>query len=84
MSDILFFDNMLTPKFITFFYWLLLLGAIIGGIGSMFTGYDGFGLGSLIKGIFITIGGAIAARVWCELLIVMFKMNEALQEIRNK
>jgi hypothetical protein len=29
-------------------------------------------------------GGAIGARIWCELLIVLFKMNEALQEIRRK
>jgi len=28
--------------------------------------------------------GAIAARIWCELLIVLFRMNEALQEMRRK
>jgi hypothetical protein len=35
-------------------------------------------------GLFYVAGGAIAARIWCELLIVMFKMSEALQEMRQK
>ena len=75
---------MLTPKIITFVYWLLLLGALFGGLGSMFGGYGGFTLGSFFMGILYAVGGAIAARIWCELLIVLFKMNEALQEIKNK
>ena len=28
MKDIFFFDSMLTPKIITFVYWLLLLGSV--------------------------------------------------------
>jgi hypothetical protein len=84
MKNALFFDNMLTPKIITAVYWLLLAASIIGGIGSMFGGYDGFTFWKLIMGIVYAVGGAVASRIWCELLIVLFKMNEALQEIRHK
>jgi hypothetical protein len=84
MKAVLFFDNMLTPKIITIVYWLLLLAVLIGGIGSMFGGYNGFTFGRFIMGLLYLLGGAIAARIWCELLIVLFKMNEALQEIRQK
>lgn len=84
MKDVLFFENMLTPKIITLVYWLLLLAAIVGGIGSMFGGYEGFTFGKFIMGIIYAVGGALAARIWCELLIVLFKMNDALQEIRKK
>lgn len=84
MKDAIFFDKMLTPKISTFVYWLLLLGAVGTGLGSMFSGYEGFTFGSFIKGILYAVGGAIAARIWCELLIVLFKMNEALQELRSK
>lgn len=83
MKDILFFDNMLTPKIINVVYWLLLLVAVIGGLGSMF-GLNGFSIGSFFMGIIYAVVGAVAARIWCELLIVLFKMNEALQEIRHK
>ncbi|HUW25436.1 MAG TPA: DUF4282 domain-containing protein [Gallionella sp.] len=83
MKDVLFFENMLTPKIITFVYWLLLLAAVIGGLGSMF-GFGGFSFAKFFMGMIYVIGGAIAARIWCELLIVLFKMNEALQELRHK
>ena len=84
MKDVLFFDKMLTPKIITFVYWLLLLAAVVGGLGSMFGGYGGFTFGKFFMGLLYVVGGAIAARIWCELLIVLFKMNEALQELRHK
>jgi hypothetical protein len=84
MKNVLFFDNMLTPKIITFVYWLLLLAAAIGGLGAMFGGYEGFTIGKFFMGLLYTAGGAVAIRMWCELLIVLFKMNEALQELRHK
>ena len=84
MNDILNFDKMLPPKIIPFVYWLMLLGVVIGGFGSMFAGPGGFSISSFVMGIVYAVGGAIAVRIWCELLIVAFKMNEALQEIRQK
>jgi hypothetical protein len=84
MKDVLFFDNMLTPKIITFVYWILLFAAVVAGLGSMFGGFGGFSIGRFFMGLLYAIGGAIAARIWCELLIVLFKMNEALQELRHK
>lgn len=83
MREIFFFDNMLTPKVITLVYWLLLAAAVITGITTWFTGFGG-GFGRFLTGIAIMVGGAIGARIWCELLIVLFKMNEALQDIRRK
>lgn len=50
----------------------------------MFGGYGGVTFGKLIVGILYAVAGAVGARIWCELLIVLFKMNEALQELRNK
>jgi hypothetical protein len=75
---------MLTPKIITIVYWLLLLGALIGGFTSMFTGYQGLSFKSFILGILYAAAGMIGARIWCELLMVLFKMNEALQDLRSK
>ncbi len=76
IKDFLFFDKMVMPKVITFIYWLALIGCVIGGLVTMFQ--------SFLTGLMIIIGGAIAARLYGELVIVLFKMNEALQDIRNK
>lgn len=77
IRDVLFFNKMLTPQIITFVYWLLLVGCVIGGFGVMFTT-------SFFGGLLGIVGGLLFARIWCELLIVLFKMNEALQAIRNR
>ena len=77
MKDIFFFDSMLTPKIITIVYWLLLVSAVVSGLGSMFAGY-------ILGGLGIIVGGVIGARIWCELLIVLFKIHENLQKIVNK
>lgn len=82
--NVLFFDGMLTPKFITFIYWLALIGSVIAGLGSIFyMGFQYVTFGGFVKGLAITLGGVIVARIWCELMIVLFKINENVQKIAN-
>jgi hypothetical protein len=84
LRNIFYFDAMLTPKVVTLVYWLLLVAALVAGIGSMFyTGFQYMTFGTFIRGVGITVGGAIAARIWCELVIVLFKLNENVQRIAN-
>jgi hypothetical protein len=81
-KKLFFFEDMLTPKIITFVYWLALFGVVIGGIGSMF-GFEGLTFSRFVTGIAIIVGGGIGVRIWCELLIVLFKINENVQKIAN-
>lgn len=74
MKDFVFLDVMLTPKIITFIYWLWVVIAVIGGIVLLFTG-------SLLTGLTALVGGIISARITCELLIVVFKIHENLKKI---
>lgn len=80
MKDILFFETMLTPKIITFVYWLLLCTVIISGFSAMFVGYGS----SFMMGAGIIVGGVIGVRIFCELLIVLFKINENIKKIADK
>ena len=84
IRDILFFDTMLTPKVVTLVYWLLLVAALLAGMGSMlYTGFAYMTFGTFIRSLGITLGGMIGARIWCELVIVLFKLNENVQQIAN-
>lgn len=76
-KDVLFFDKMLTPQLITIIYWILLVVVVLGGIGTMF-------VQSFIAGLIGIVVGLLFARIWCELLIVLFKMNDALQALKNR
>ena len=76
IKDLLYFDKMVMPQVITIIYWLMLAGVVIGGIVTMFA--------SFFAGLAVIVGGAIIARLYGELIIVLFKMNEALQDLRSR
>lgn len=76
MKDLFVFDTMLTPKIITFVYWLFLFLSVASGLVTMFTG-------SFLMGLVTIIGGCIFSRIWCELLIVMFKIHENVKKIAD-
>ncbi|MDJ0861809.1 MAG: DUF4282 domain-containing protein [Gammaproteobacteria bacterium] len=80
MKDVFLLDRMLTPKLITFVYWLALLAALIFGVGIMFRAE---GAEAFSTGLLTIIAGSLGARISCELLIVLFRMNEALQDLRK-
>ncbi len=90
MRGWLHFDSMVTPKIITFFYWLMLAGAAITGLVLLFKGfgtmkYSGFaGFGMVVAAPIVAGFIALLSRIYCEILIVLFKINEALQDIRSK
>ena len=79
LGSLFLFNGMFTPKIITFVYWLALAGCLIGGIGAM--GQRSMGVW---VGIGIIVGGTVLARIWCELLIVLFKVEEHLRISRNE
>jgi len=81
MERLLRFDEMVTPKIITLVYWLALFGVLVVGLGTIFTGWDGFTFIKLVMGLTIMLGGALSARISCELLIVLFKIHENVHSI---
>ena len=90
MRDWLYFDTMITPKIITFVYWLLLAVAAIAGLVLLTRGFgvmkwNGFaGFGMVIAAPLLAAFLAFIARIYCEIMIVLFKINEAAQDIRKK
>lgn len=88
------FERMITPVIIKILFWIGLVASAISGIvfffstliGGIATGeflpiIGGFLLG-LIGGIVIIVLGALAARIYAELLILAFRINETLTDIK--
>lgn len=87
------FDTMITPTIIKILFWVgvglsVLFGliSIFSGFAQMFSPYgSGFaGFISFIIGLVIIVVGSLVARIYCELLIVVFKMHESLNSIDEK
>ena len=82
MKDILNFDKMIAPTIIKYVYWVALVGIIIMG-GNLLFGSGAFAFPFHISLLYI-LGATFTVRLYCELVIVAFKIHEALQEIKNK
>jgi hypothetical protein len=84
MEDFLKFRKMITPAIIQVLFWVGVVFSILGGLGVMVVGliYDG-GAAAFFSGLLSIILGPVVVRIYCELLILFFRMNETLTEIKN-
>lgn len=85
MEDFLKFKKMVTPIIIQILFWIGVVGSIIVGLISIVGGanarYGGGGM--VIAGLMWILLGPIVTRVYCELLIVIFSINDTLTEVKN-
>ena len=84
INDYLTFCKMITPMIVQTIFWLgvgicVIAGliSIVGGAGS----YTGGGMQVLV-GVILLVVGPVVIRIYCELLILFFRMNETLTDIR--
>ena len=82
MNEFLKFDKMITPSIIKFVWWITSGILVIYGLIIVMQAVTYGGGGMAILGLIIIFTGPFAARIYCELLIVMFKIYENLQAIR--
>ena len=77
MEYITSFKKMITPLIIQALYWIGIVAVVIAAFAMMFR-RGGFWIGLLYL-----VLGPIMVRVYAELLIVLFRMHEALNEISD-
>lgn len=91
LRDFMSFRRMITPVIIQVLFWIgvaisVLMGVIIffgGIIGGISDNSFGSVLGGLIGGPIIMLVGILLTRIYSELLILAFRINETLTEIKN-
>ena len=83
MSDFWAFRKMVTPVIIQIIFWVGVIACVIGGIILIAVGLKQQGDQSVLKGVLLVIFGPLAVRLYCEILIVFFRINETLTEIKH-
>jgi hypothetical protein len=76
MGDFLNFRKMLTPVIIKIVFWLGIVATVLGGLIAFQQ--------SALQGILIVLLGPVLVRIYCELLIVIFSINDTLNDINKK
>lgn len=86
MSEFLSFRKMITPVIIEVLFWIGVGLCVIAGLVNIVGGATArYGGGWQVAwGILLILLGPLAVRIYCELLIVVFRILDALHEIRDK
>ncbi|MBI4739515.1 DUF4282 domain-containing protein [Candidatus Woesearchaeota archaeon] len=90
-GDFLEFRKMLTPVIIKAIFWLGSIISVIAGIVTLVGGLSGVrggyyqqgNAGAVVMGFLMIILGPVAIRIWCEIMILFFQMNDTLTDILN-
>jgi hypothetical protein len=82
VKDFFSFRTMITPVIIQIIFWIGVVLCLIIGLGYLLVG-SRYGNASPAYGILIIIVGPIAVRIYCEILIIFFRINETLTEIKH-
>jgi len=85
MRDFWAFRTMVTPLIIQVIFGLGVIVSLVVGAAMIIYGatdYDRVGR-HIWKGILLFCLGPLAVRVYCEILIIFFRMNETLTEIKH-
>ena len=85
MKKILDFDVMITPLIIKVLFWIGIAASVIIGLITIVEGFSAYygGGGIILSGLLIIVLGPIGVRIYCELLIIMFKMFDTMKGIQR-
>ena len=82
MRDFLAFRTMITPVIIQILFWVGVVVSIIFGIGYILIG-SRYNSAGPVYGVMLIIFGPLVVRIYCEILIIFFRINETLTEIKH-
>jgi hypothetical protein len=90
IRDLFQWERYVTPSIVHVFYWLALAVAVLAGLRGLVDGVLEM-TGNIVGGIFAMIGavlmtliGVVAARIVAELVLIVFRIDDHLGEIRRQ
>ena len=78
------FRRMAAPYLIMIVFWFGMAATLVGGLAAIGIGLSRSDGASIVGGVVILALGPLAVRLWCEVVIVVFRINETLTDIRNE
>ena len=81
VRDYLSFKRMITPKLVTVFFWVGTIISVVIGLGLFIISLANINSQGIILGFLTMLLGPLIIRIYCELMVVFFRINETLTDI---
>jgi len=78
------FDKMITPVIIKILFYIGIVICIILGLSELIGGIAAGSISIIFLGLITIVIGPVLVKVYCELVMVLFKILENLKDINNK
>jgi len=83
MRKIFVLDSLITPRFMTAIHIILQLCVLMIFIGGSITAFRFGSVSGFFSTLIVCVLSAIAARVACEVLLVIFRIYDVLRDLRR-
>lgn len=89
-ADLFNWDRFITPSIIRVFYWLAVGLIVLAGVTGIFSALMTMavnifaGLAALFTSLLFVLVGIMAARIAAEFVLIVFRINEHLDAIRQR
>jgi hypothetical protein len=89
-GDLFNWNRFITPAIIRMFYWLAIGLVVLGGLSGIFSALAMMavnpfaGIAALIAALLFVLVGIMAARIAAEFVLIVFRINENLDAIRQR
>jgi len=84
LGDYLTFRKFIVPLIIQIIFWLFAALSIIAGLGMLYLAISQkLGLFAVLEGLFVLVAGPLMVRIYCEILIVIFRIHDTLTDVKN-
>lgn len=81
LRDYLSFKRMITPKLVNVFFWVGTIISVVIGLGLFIISLVNINSQGILIGFLTMLLGPLVIRIYCELIIVFFMINETLTDI---
>ncbi len=79
--DYLSFKRMITPKLVKVLFWIGTIISVVMGLGLFIISLVNINSQGILMGFLTMLLGPLVIRIYCELIIVFFMINETLTDI---
>ena len=83
MEDFVKFRKFITPVIIQILFWVGIAVVIVVGLVGIASGISRGNAGAIFSALLTLVLGPVLVRVYCELLIVAFRILDVLVDIRG-
>jgi hypothetical protein len=90
LNDLFQWERFVTPAIIKIFFWLAIGITVLFGLSGiasafgMMSASPGLGLMTLVASLVGVLMGVVVARIVCEFILIVFRINEHLGALRNQ